>query len=225
MVCSPFHWLNAKWSAVRHREGNLVSKCIRVSHVKTGGYYLYFRLIWVVCYWYLNFEAGDKFKVRINVCAFNHFQAVLVSRLVTNVERWLFLYNKWNPIKLIYLPPANEVWGKVIFSEVCVKNSVHGGVLVSQHALQVVSQHALQVSRPTQFRGMWPGGGLQTHTQGRSWGGSGWEVFRPTPGGSVPGGTAPKGEMPGPRGGCVETPRMATAAGGTHPTGMHSCFT
>ena len=27
------------------------------------------------------------------------------------------------------LPPANEVWGKVIFSEVCVKNSVHRGGL------------------------------------------------------------------------------------------------
>ena len=26
------------------------------------------------------------------------------------------------------LPPANEVWGKVIFSEACVKNSVHRGV-------------------------------------------------------------------------------------------------
>ena len=26
-----------------------------------------------------------------------------------------------------YLPPANEVWGKVIFSQACVKNSVHGG--------------------------------------------------------------------------------------------------
>ena len=24
-----------------------------------------------------------------------------------------------------YLPPANEVWGKVIFSVMCVKNSVH----------------------------------------------------------------------------------------------------
>ena len=28
-----------------------------------------------------------------------------------------------------YLPPANEVWGKVIFSEACVKNSVHGGAV------------------------------------------------------------------------------------------------
>ena len=26
-----------------------------------------------------------------------------------------------------YLPPANEVWGKVIFSEACVKNSVRSG--------------------------------------------------------------------------------------------------
>ena len=29
--------------------------------------------------------------------------------------------------KLPLLPPANEVWGKVIFSVACVKNSVHGG--------------------------------------------------------------------------------------------------
>ena len=28
-----------------------------------------------------------------------------------------------------FLPPANEVWGKVIFSEACVKNSVHRGDL------------------------------------------------------------------------------------------------
>ena len=26
-----------------------------------------------------------------------------------------------------YLPPANKVWGKVIFSQACVNNSVHGG--------------------------------------------------------------------------------------------------
>ena len=29
----------------------------------------------------------------------------------------------------VFLPPANEVWGKVIFSVVCVKNSVHRGGL------------------------------------------------------------------------------------------------
>ena len=27
----------------------------------------------------------------------------------------------------VFLPPANEVWGKVIFSVACVKNSVHRG--------------------------------------------------------------------------------------------------
>ena len=69
----------------------------------------------------------------------------------------------------ILLPPANEVWGKVIFSEACVNNSVHRGVgVVSQHALQVISQHALQQ------------GGV------------------PVPGGSAPrGGCAAGGMLPG----------------------------
>ena len=62
----------------------------------------------------------------------------------------------------ILLPPANEVWGKVIFSEACVKNSIHGGggggipaciaggIPACLAAIQgVVSHHALQVSRPT----------------------------------------------------------------------------
>ena len=31
-------------------------------------------------------------------------------------------------ILIPFLPPANEVWGKVIFSQACVKNSVHRGV-------------------------------------------------------------------------------------------------
>ena len=57
--------------------------------------------------------------------------------------------------RFILLLPANEVWGKVIFSQVCVKNSVHSGA-VSQHALQVVSQHALQQVHP-------PGGCIPQH--------------------------------------------------------------
>ena len=65
----------------------------------------------------------------------------------------------------LLLPPANEVWGKVIFSQACVKNSVHReGCLL-------------------------PGGGGC--------------LLRGVPGGDLPGTT--------------------TAAGGTHPTGMHSC--
>ena len=43
----------------------------------------------------------------------------------------------------------------------------------------------------------------------------------PAPGGSGPGGTCSGG---GPGGCLLETPPgTATAAGGTHPTGMHSC--
>ena len=33
-----------------------------------------------------------------------------------------------------FLPPGNEVWGKVIFSVACVKNSVHRGGSASVHA-------------------------------------------------------------------------------------------
>ena len=65
------------------------------------------------------------------------------------------------------LPPANEVWGKVICLQACV--CPQGGCLL---------------------RGVPVSGGV------------------PAPGGCL-----------------VETPPpTATAAGGTHPTGMHSCF-
>ena len=62
----------------------------------------------------------------------------------------------------------------------------------------VVSQHALQVSRPTlkgEVGGSDLGVGLQAHTQG-------W---------CIPACTE------------ADNPSTATAAGGTHPTGMHSC--
>ena len=41
----------------------------------------------------------------------------------------------------------------------------------------------------------------------------------------APGGVPGPGGMPPPVGCLVETPRTATAAGGTHPTGIHSWFT
>ena len=65
----------------------------------------------------------------------------------------------------ILLPPANEVWGKVICLQVCVCP-----------------------------RGAGPGGCLVRGVPAR--------------GGGVPGG---------------DLPPTATAADGTHPTGMHSC--
>ena len=52
-------------------------------------------------------------------------------------------------------------------------------------------------------------------------------------GGSAPGGVCSRGGLlPGGcllwgcllPGGCGDPPEMATAAGGTHPTGMHSCY-
>ena len=76
-----------------------------------------------------------------------------------------------------------------------------GGVLgVLLGIVCVHAGHTQGVSRPTR--------GVQIHT----WGGG----FRPTP----------KGGCPGPGWGAVSqhAPRQTTtAAGGTHPTGMHSC--
>ena len=143
---------------------------------------------------------------------------------------------------MIYNYRQQRNWGKVIFSQVSVILFTGEGGVVSQHVLQVVSQHAFQqvfrgwyLSMPCRFPGPHPGGSL---------GGSGQGVSRPTPkwklrgiwpgglllggllsvgwgawsqGGLLPGG------MPGP-GGVWSPPRMATAAGGTHPTGMHSCL-
>ena len=95
----------------------------------------------------------------------------------------------------------------------------HALQVVSQHALQqvsggggvVVSQHALHVSRPT------PNGEVE--------GSAGGGVSKPTSGGSPgphPGGCLLQGGACS--GGVVETPLTATAAGGTYPTGMHSCL-
>ena len=37
-------------------------------------------------------------------------------------------------ILYVFLPPANEVWGKIIFSEACVKNFVHGGEYLGMYS-------------------------------------------------------------------------------------------
>ena len=73
----------------------------------------------------------------------------------------------------------NSSCGKVMFSQVCVKHSVHGG-RVSASGLGRV----------------------------------------PASGSS--GAVHPPGRHPHPR---ADTPETATAADGTYPTGMHSCFT
>ena len=127
---------------------------------------------------------------------------------------------------LLSLPPANEVWGKVVFSVVCVKNSVHRGVggIPACIAGGIPARHA-------GLGGVGGGGwvgipvflvGLQPHTQGGSWG-----VW---PGGS-PGPHMGEGGLQAHTWGVSQhalrqTPpkQTATAAVGKHPTGMHSCF-
>ena len=93
-----------------------------------------------------------------------------------------------------YLPPANKVWGKVIFSQACVKNSVHGGgcLLGGGAGRGVPALGGLVLG------GLVPGGCL------------------------VPGGmSAPRGACSW---GAWLRPPTANTAGGKHPTGMHSCL-
>ena len=100
-----------------------------------------------------------------------------------------------------YLYRTQTKFAKVMFLHV----SVCPQGVVSQHALQVVSQHALQVSRKRWCITACLAG-FHDHTQGGAWGvwlGGGW---------CIPA--------------CTEadpTWLTATAAGGAHPTGMHSC--
>ena len=115
-----------------------------------------------------------------------------------------------------------------------------GGVL-SQHALQVISQHALQqVSRGGspcphpmgKLRGIWSRPTAKGEVEGDLargcllWGGvcsGGLLAGVCSGGGTCSGGCLLQGGLL--HGGCVRPspPVTATAAGGTHPTGMHSC--
>ena len=142
------------------------------------------------------------------------------------------------------LPPTNIVCEGYVFTGVCLSI---GGVL-SQHALQVVSQHALQqggllrgghlVQGVPGLGGSPPGqspwgvllGGVWTSVMAFWFGSlllkvtfcyglllwSSVMVFWRGPEGHHT-------RRPPQRGCLVETPRMATAAGGTHPTGIDSC--
>ena len=112
-----------------------------------------------------------------------------------------------------YLPPANEVWSKVILSVACVKNSVHSMPCRFPGQNQRESLRGQGVSRPTTRGGGSPGphsggGVLQAHT----WGAGG------SPGPLLEGLVYPSMQTPPPFW------LTATASGGTHPTGIHSCF-
>ena len=118
--------------------------------------------------------------------------------------------NSKNPVlksrsmHIFFITACNEVGQGYVFTRVC--DSVHGGGVLSQHALQVISQHALQQVL---------GGVLSQHAL---------QVVSQHALQQVSGGVCSGGGVPGPGGAWWRPPRMATAAGGTHPTGMHSCF-
>ena len=100
------------------------------------------------------------------------------STQVRGQETWNLCGHLWWQS---FLPLTNKVWGKVIFSEACVKNSVHGG-----GGGWYPSMHfRFYPSMPCRYLGGIPAclAGLQAHTQGGSWGVWPRGVSRPTPGG------------------------------------------
>ena len=109
-------------------------------------------------------------------------------------------------VSKFFLPPANEVWGKVIFSQASVILFMGRG-------------HA----RPGGMPGGWAQGG--TYGRGCAWPGVGvcaWQGGIHSQGQEcVCGGVA--GGRTWLEGACMG--ETATAEGGTHPTGMHSCKT
>ena len=94
-----------------------------------------------------------------------------------------------------YLPPANEVWGKVIFSEACVKNSVHRGWYLPPRGGGVPGLGGVCSSGGACSRGVC--------SQGGAW--SGGSCL-------LPGGCLVRGELSAPRG--VPGPGELSAPGG-----------
>ena len=102
-----------------------------------------------------------------------------------------------------YLPSANEVWGKVI----CLQ------AFVCPQGAGACSRGGVCSGRGCLLQG---GGGCLL-----------LGVSAPSGGCLLPGGVCLRGGVGGsaPGGGCAWwRPPKATAAGGTHPTGMHSCY-
>ena len=62
---------------------------------------------------------------------------------------------------IIFLPPASEGWGKVMFSQVCVRSQGGGGGVPQSHVLsQVTGPRSFLGDTPVLARGVphpWPG--------------------------------------------------------------------
>ena len=124
------------------------------------------------------------------------------------LESLIFTARERSCEKLMFLPSANEVCEGYVFTPVC--HSVHSrvGGVVSQHASRPTPKGEVEGSGQGESSGPNPGGRLRGLA-------GGW-VSRPTPRGVYP--TMHRADTPLPQ-------QMATAPGGTHPTGMHSCYT
>ena len=130
-----------------------------------------------------------------------------------------FVHNAYlSPPNLsLLLPPANEVWGKVIFLHLFVILFT-GGVWSQGGACSwggLIPEGCLLQGRP------WSQGGASRLTpKGKL------RVirFRPTPKGEIQGGQVQAHTQGGNSGGSGPALSTATAVGGTRPTGMHSCW-
>ena len=99
---------------------------------------------------------------------------------------------------LLLLPPANEVWGKVIFLHQFVILFTRGGVPDQVHP-----------PGPGRYTPPGPGAGTLPRDQGQ---------VHPPPRDQA--GTPPRTRHPPPK----QIPACGKRAGGTHPTGMLSCL-
>ena len=126
-----------------------------------------------------------------------------------------------------FLPPANEVWGKVIFLHLSVILFI-GGWYPSMHCRWYPSMPCSRGCYPSMHCRWYPSipcsGG--SALGGLLWGVCSWGVC--SWGGSAPGAVCSWGGVCS-QGGLLRgdawwrPPRTAPAPGGTHPTGMHSC--
>ena len=132
-----------------------------------------------------------------------------------------------------FLPPANEVWGKVIFSVACVKNSVHRG---STWAGTPPSRYTPTQVHPHQ--GIPPGRYTPWACTLPHWAGTTLDRYTPLgqvhlPGRYPLGRYTPCRYTPSPRQvhqpgrytpAAVHAGRYGQQAGSTHHTGKHSCL-
>ena len=140
------------------------------------------------------------------------FDEISMSDMLTG----LTTYIQW-PLLTTNLPPANEVWGKVIFSVACVKNSVHRW---GTWAGTPLGRYMPQAGTPP-----WAGTPLGSSTPTGRY--TTPDRYTPTPrqvhtpqAGTPPGQVHPQGRYT-PR--AVHAGKYGQQVGGTHPTGMHSC--